>query len=420
MSDACKRDTAAWELAQSDKPLVAAFHDYRLADQYGGLLFLSAGIYRYLGGAAHQPMMILVVTAAFSAFTVLFAWAFTRRLWGDEAARAAAWILALYPEAVLLGSSQMREAFTMTLAAGAFYGLVLVWHERTWKGGLWLLGALLLSIPLSPTFTALLTVTLAVLAVFLGRGRWLRDWRLWAALAGLVCIGLTGIWIFGERLIPGGASNPVALLQDWVRLTAQWQTHTSGHASGWMQKIFKLTPGWAHTWILLGYGVVQPFLPAALIATGNWLWRLIALWRAIGWTFLLSFLMYAPLRALRKRVYLPALGMSASVWLVILAASLRSGGDQWDNPRYRAAFVVLQAALAAWVWVEQRRDPDPWLRRILVGMGFILAWFIPWYVRRYIPQITWPVVDLFKTLGLGLASAVLYWIWDMVRPETGD
>ncbi|MBU1660156.1 MAG: hypothetical protein KKD28_01635, partial [Chloroflexi bacterium] len=420
MSDAYKRDTAAWELSQSDKPLWTAFQDYRLADQYGGLLFLSAGIYRHLGGAAHQPLMMVVLTAAFSALAVLFTWAFTRRLWGDAAARVAAWILALYPEAVLLGSSQMREAFTMTLAAAAFYGLVLVWQERTWTGGVWLLGALLLGIPLSPTFTALLAVTLVTLGVFLGHRRWGRDWRLWAALAGLICIGLTGIWIFGERLIPGGGANPAALLQQWVRLTAQWQTYTGGHSSGWMQKIFKLTPDWAHTLILSGYGVVQPFLPAAMIATGNWLWRAIALWRAIGWTFVLLFLMYAPMRAVRKRVWSSALGMSAVVWLVILTASLRSGGDQWDNPRYRASFVALQAALAAWAWVEQRREPDPWLRRVLVGMGFVFAWFIPWYVRRYIPQITWPVVDLFKTLGLGLASAVLYWIWDVVRSEIGD
>jgi len=51
--------------------------------------------------------------------------------------------------------------------------------------------------------------------------------------------------------------------------------------------------------------------------------------------------------------------------------------------------------LAGWVWMEQKRKPDPWLRRILVGMGLVLAWFIPWYLRRYSPTFSWPVVDLF-------------------------
>ena len=90
----------------------------------------------------------------------------------------------------------------------------------------------------------------------------------------------------------------------------------------------------------------------------------------------------------------------------MLIASYRGGGDQWDNPRYREAFAGLQVALAAWAWVAQRSRPDPWLRRALVAAGPILLWFLPWYLRRYV-YLPWPVEDLFKTLGLGLASAVL-------------
>jgi hypothetical protein len=48
---------------------------------------------------------------------------------------------------------------------------------------------------------------------------------------------------------------------------------------------------------------------------------------------------------------------------------------------------------------------------VLVGLGLVLAWFVPWYLRRYL-HLNWPVSDLFITLGLGLASAVLYWIGD--------
>jgi hypothetical protein len=109
--------------------------------------------------------------------------------------------------------------------------------------------------------------------------------------------------------------------------------------------------------------------------------------------------------------------------LILLVAAYRGGGDQWDNPRYRVSFVILQVALAGWVWIKQKQEPDPWLRRILVGVGLIFAWFLPWYLRRYSESFTWHVVDLFKTLGLGLITAVLYWIWDwagglsLVRPN---
>jgi hypothetical protein len=127
---------------------------------------------------------------------------------------------------------------------------------------------------------------------------------------------------------------------------------------------------------------------------------------------LLPFLVYALLRSLSKfRERSLAAGMSLGVWVVILVASYRGGGDQWDNPRYRASFAGLQAALAAWAWVDHSKEPDPWLRRVLVGVGWLFVWFIPWYVGRY-THWDWPVQDVFKTLGLGLASASLYALWD--------
>lgn len=55
MADAFERDQSAWKLAQSNKPLYTAFFNNRLSDQYGGLLFLSALVYRYLGGQTCHP-----------------------------------------------------------------------------------------------------------------------------------------------------------------------------------------------------------------------------------------------------------------------------------------------------------------------------------------------------------------------------
>jgi hypothetical protein len=414
MSDAYKRDTAAWELAQSDRHLLTAFDADRGVDQYGGLLWLSAAIYRYLGAQAHQPLLMVVFTAAFSSLTVLLTWAFSRRVWGERIAQLATWGVVLYPEAVLLGSSQMREAFTMAFTAAALYGLTLAWQEARWLGIGWMLGALLLSIPISPTSTFLLVVAVTILISSSQRGRRLLDWRMWLAASGLILMGLFGLWLFRDQLVPGGASNPVLLLQQWIEATAKWQANASARASGWMHKLFKQTSAELHMWILLAYGVVQPFLPAALVADGNWLWRVVAIWRSFGWAVLLPFLLYAPIRILRSGKISFELGASMVIWLAIVVASIRSGGDQWDNPRYRAVFMALQAGLASWVWVDHRRQPDPWLRRVVVGAGFVFLWFLPWYLRRYTPM-TWTVVNVFKTLGLGLANAVLYLIWDWAR-----
>lgn len=419
MADAYERDTAAWELAQSNRPLSEAFDAYLAVDQYGGLLFLSALIYRYLGGGVHQPLIMVVLTAAVSSLAILFTWAFVRRLWGEGAAKVAAWFFAFYPDAALLGSSQMREAFTMTLAAAAMYGIVLALRQRAWPGGLWLIGALLASLPLSPAFTMLLVVALGLTALCMLDLRWLRDWRAWTTAVILLILGFAGLLFFGAQHSQGEMTNPIAIFGYWVERSGIWQTILSQRASGWLTKLFANAPAELFKWIVLVYGVVQPFLPAALIASGNWLWRLIAIWRALGWTLLLPMLIYAPLHALRRPRQRLILGINLAIWIVIFSASFRSGGDQWDNPRYRATFACLQIAVAAWVWIDQQRSPDPWLRRMLVSAGLVILWFLPWYLRRYTP-FDWPVIDVFKVFGLGLASSVLYWIWDWARPSNAD
>lgn len=417
MSDAFERDTAAWELSQTDKPLWAAFTDFRLADQYGGLLFISAAIYRTFGGEVHQPLMMVVVAASVSALSIPLVWIITRRLWGAAPANVAAWIIALYPEAVLLGSSQMREAFMMTMAGMGVYGLLLYWQDRKMLGIGWVLGTLALSLPISYLFALMLVLVLISMVLILDRARIMRNWILWVVLACLMIVGVAGVWFLGERIYPEGASNPWELIQQWLVFAARWERRTAEISSGWMAKVFRRSPEWMNFWIILGYGSVQPFLPAALIANGNWVWRIIAIWRALGWTILLLFLLFASLRAgkdVRKKFY--AAGMSVLIWIGVILSAYRGGGDQWDNPRYRVTLVILQAGLVGWVWTEQRLHPDPWLRRILVGSGWVFAWFVPWYLRRY-SSFTWPVIDLFKTLGLGFASAALYWVWDWVRTE---
>lgn len=422
MDDAYQRDQAAWELATSTASLSAAFSAYPAADQYGGLLALSALVYRLAGGTTHQPLLMVVVAAAFSSAALLFTWGWTRRLWGGSAAGLAAWGLALYPEAVLLGSSQMREAFAVTLLALAVYGLV--WQRQAdgaawrWSGWVLLAAGLGLALPLSPPYAGLSLAALAVLAAGLDEWRILRRKKLWLGLGLLALLALAGTWLAWERLAPAQYDNPLAYLAWFAGETAEYQAYLSQRASGWLQKIFRLLPEWLHTPFIIGYGVVQPLLPAALLAGGAPVWQGLGIWRAAGWTSLLFLLLFAVFPLARAAHWRKTAGaVFLAVWLHVLLTAFWGGGDQWDNPRYRALFASLQIGLAAWTWAEQRRQPSPWLRRALVGAALVIAWIIPWYARRYIPGFTWPVDDLFKTLGLGLASAGLYALWDWARGE---
>jgi hypothetical protein len=88
-------------------------------------------------------------------------------------------------------------------------------------------------------------------------------------------------------------------------------------------------------------------------------------------------------------------------------------GDNWDNPRYRVTFAGLQAGIVAWALVQKRSD-DKWLGRIVFAAAAMVLWFVPWYMRRYV-DFSWPVVDIWQTVGLGLVSAGLYILWDWSR-----
>lgn len=400
MEDAFKRDRAAWELSQAALPLIEAFRGFSASDQYGGLLFLSAGLYRIVGAENHQPLLVLSLAAAVSALSVLFAWAFAQRIWGAHMAQLAAWGLALYPEVLLLGSSQMREAFSGTLMMIALYALLRVKQKAVPVNFALLLVPLALSVLLSPPF-ALSVLGLLVL-IYLGLDNWklLRERR---TLLGLLLI--VGVIIFVVLRAVGS--------QDlWIVQSAEWQAYVSANASGWVARQFERMPLWGQVPFLLIYGIFRPLLPAALIADGLPFWRIVAIWRALGWTVLLAFLIYATYLVLRKRqVFKTAGALLFSNWVIVLIASYRGGGDLWDNPRYRSAFAGVQLVLSAWAWTEYRENKDPWLKRAFVGTLLMIAWFLPWYLRRY-AAFEWPIVELHQVVGLGLVSAALYAIWD--------
>lgn len=405
MEDAYNRDLAAWDLAKSEQPLVVAFQGISSTDQYGGLLFLSAAVYRYLGSDAHNPLLIVLLSATVSGLAVAFTWAFARRAWGLRVASLAAWWLALYPEAVLLGSSQMREAFTVCLVPLSLYGLMRV-KENANLGNLSLVALpVAVSIPLTWAFTPSLIFLLV--ASYLALNEWhpLRSTRTWVLLGSALLLIIVGVLLF------------VNINDLWLVQSAKWQTYVSANASGWIARQFERLPIYGQIPYLVIYGIFRPILPAALVDTGPAIWTAIGVWRALGWTLLLALLLYASFLAVRSKEWLRLTGaLLLSSWVVSFTASYRGGGDLWDSPRYRSAFAAIQVALAAWAWVRHREAGDPWLRRAFGGTLLMMAWFIPWYLRRY-TAVAWPIAELYQVIGLGLVSSALFVFWDWMRQK---
>lgn len=424
MKDAYTRDSGAWKLAKSDKPLWAAFTQDMTGDQYGGLMFLSAAVYRLSGGRYHHPLLIVVLTAIFSSLALLFSWAFVKQAWGSAAATAAVWIVALYPEAVLLGSSQMREPFVVTFVALGFFGLISYFRASRRSGLIWVCAALIGAGLFSPPLAALLCAALLILALaFEFSQRSFKDVThrgdFWLVLAIVILLIAVGIWLGWAQIAPRGTKNIFDLVGWWTRRAAVYQSYLSQAASGWLQREFNKLPTFLHIPVLIFYGALRPFLPATLVAYRVPVWYVISVWRSVGWAVMLLSITYATILAFlgkKEKNRNLSIAMCGVVWAGILIASLRGGGDDWDNPRYRLLFLTLQAGLAGWAWARTAWRNSFGMRRALIGTGIFFLWFMPWYIRRY-HGMPWDVISIFHTIGLALASVALYLLWDWARVE---
>jgi hypothetical protein len=404
--DAYERDLDAQMLAASDRPLLTALTDRTVSDQYGGLLLVSAAVYRALSPEVSHPLLIVLLAATVSSLGVLFTWGFAGMMGGHRAAALAAWLVALYPDSILLGASQMREPFIATGLALALYGYARLRLGAT-RAGVAAIGlGTFLGVLISPPYGMLIAG--AVFLAWIWEG-W-ADTRRTAWALGLLAIGVIAALALTIRawssISSAPAGNLLSLFSWWLSSGARYQLHVLERGSGMVQALFRLTPEWAHLPMATAYGLLRPFLPAALTESAAPLAQTIQIFRSLGWVILLPFLVYAPFVAWRRseRRNLPAF-LTLLVWGTAILASYRAGGDDWDNVRYRTVFLVAQAALAGWAWARARRSGSPWLRRIGVLIGGIMLVFLQWYAGRYFGT---PRLELWGTLG---AAGAFFLLW---------
>jgi len=424
--DAFRRDTQAWELARGDGPVLQAFSGgQRTSDQYGGLLALSAVVYRYLSPDFHRQLLMIVLGALVAAMGIPVLWRAAplllspqmRSIWGEPEgglSLAAAWIMAVYPESMLQGAAQMREPFLITFTAFVLWGFLAIRRSHLRGGWVWLCAGLLGMMLFSPGVALVNLVILGGWLLIEGGGRrvtWLLAGSLGAVFV-LAALVLAASW---ANASPAG--GPFAVLVSWAQRTLSLNVHALDQSSGMVQYLFRHMPSGLRLPFIAGYGLLQPVLPSALIEPTIPLWRVVGTLRAAGWYALLPLLVYGVLAAFKtgdpgqRRLWL---WLELAVWLWILVSALRGGGDQWDNPRYRVILLPWQAlvagyALVFWLFpigrVERR---DRWLPRI-VGVELVfLVTFTIWYISRYdaLPVLNfWGYVLIVLLVGGGLLVA---------------
>jgi hypothetical protein len=381
--DSYQRDNQAWALADSETPLWQAFDKSYSSDQYGGLLFVSGVIYRFLSPDMHRPWLIILLAALTAAIGIGLAFRAAQVAWEKKLSFLIVWILTLYPESILLGSAQMREPFLMTFIAMTFWG-IMIWKRNRWKGVAWVAGGVSGMLLFSPGVAAASIVILAVWFWLNSRELHPRGWVIAAVLVLIVfSLLLLARAVSGSLQVQGGLLEN---LVNWLRLSSQWDAYLLELRSGWIQNVFDALPSYLHFPFIIGYGITQPLLPAAIADPAVWPVRILNILRGLGWYALLPFLVFGFRSIIKtgdKRERFAWLWLMLVTWVWIFLSAARAGGDAWDNPRYRVIFLLFQAAVAAQALTWQRVTKDHWLGRFLAVEGVFLVFFGYWYAARY-------------------------------------
>ena len=374
--DAYRRDEEAWRIANEEDPsfLEPIGRTYN-NDQYGGMTVLGIWIYRYLSPDARRFQLLDLLGAFVFAtgvpylFRALKEWDYLNEPGMEKVAAIASWIYVLYPDSIVYSASPMREPFLMGLLAVAFWALTRFKHDPR-RYGLTLAAIFLVCLPFS-YFIA-------------------------GALAAV-----TVVWIWAELLIPrskkwlyGGLGLALlAIILTFILALPSIQNfvhfdiHTTEINSGWVEKVVGEVGGQFRSFFLAIYGITQPVLPAILFYQPTTIfWKVTGIFRALGWYMLVPFLFYALFVTLRvqqkpKRYVFIMNALFIAGWIFV--SSLRAGGDQWDNPRYRVIFLPWLAFFSAWGICEARRLKDWWLVRWIAIELIFVIFFSQWYYSRY-------------------------------------
>ena len=391
--DAFQRDNQAWQLAESGDSILNQTHEELYTDQYGGMLAISAVVYRVLSPDAHRPFLVLLLGAFVFTLGIPFFYRATANRWDTRLAGMAAWFLVLYPDGLLYTSSQMREPFILGLSMIAFWAVM---NLPARKPQSWL--ALVLSMALMIVISSRLAtaVFFFLLMLFLLENLPNLSSKVqkfaWVILLVVMLVFLAASWA-------------------WLQSSAEWDMILTERGSGWVTKVIEEIGTQFRIPFLVAYGIAQPVLPAAIAEPTLPLWKGINIARAAGWYLLAPLLVYAAFTLFKvkdkkeRRVWA---WMAAFSILWIIIASARAGGDQWDNPRYRANMLPWLVLTASWAIHQAIVSRDAWLPRLLLVEAVFLGFFTNWYFSRYF--LLWRRMFFWEMVGwiTGLSALILF------------
>ncbi len=400
-SDASERDLSAFQITRDGGLFKQDLGEFRAADQYGGLLATSALIYQVFSPDSHRPLIMVMVSAFAMTFGAAFLYSAVKQKWNQKLALAAGWVFALYPDGVLLGSSQMREPILLGLTCLLFW-VSLNWRHKPVRT---LIYALLVT-----GITCLFSVPAGGAAFTVVAGIVFMEWFTAQHDRKTKWLGIAGFVIF---LTLAGVAGWL-----WLRDGLSYEFYLTESSSGWIEGFVRQYGERIRVPFITFYGLTQPVLPAAIIDPTLPLWKGIAVFRALGWYSVIPFIIYAFFAVFtskkeESRSLLIFISLVFAAWVLI--SSIRAGGDQWDNPRYRTTFLPWVAILVGWVWQRLRVQKCPWFWRFLsIEIVFVL-FFLYWYYNKIIETVAQIPFLIMIVSIIAISAAIILGglVWDL-------
>jgi hypothetical protein len=309
----------------------------------------------------------------------------------------AGWIFVFYPEGIMLGGSQMREPFLILFVTMLLWSAAQVLNRTKLKSAISTLLISTLGLFLFSYRIAVLVVGAVLIWVWVVVStRFKKTWQRWLGSLLIIIVGGTMVFIF----------------RSWINEVFRWDALVTFRQSGMVQFQLENLPKFLHFPLILVYGLFQPVLPAAIVDPAPWIWRGLAIFRAVGWYTLLPLLVFAIFRVWKakpKSVQRWLIVFSIIIWSWILISAARAGGDQWDNPRYRTIFLPWMAILGAWVLDDVLKSKNAWYGRLLLLEGIFLFFFGLWYVDRYYLPNFRVAISVILVLIVVLSLLVIIW-----------
>ena len=279
----------------------------------------------------------------------------------------------------------MRDPYLITFMTIVFWAALEWQRTGTRSGWIWLAGGLIGLLLFSPGI-AILSLIIITVWIWLDRSKKNIPWWVFPVVFGVLVIGLILLAYGLARQGHFAKDSPIEIILNWFRNASAWDISVTQRASGQLDFQLKSLPEWIQTPFIAVYGILQPVLPATIMDTSIWLWRILTSYLAIGWYFVLPLIVYGTLSTfyeVDKTLRLRMQWLAVVIWTWIIVSSIRAGGDMWDNPRYRTIILVFIVIFVAWAWEHAKLHRFIWLKRVALVEGVFLLFFMHWYAARY-------------------------------------